>query len=239
MTFSIVALDRKSGALGVAVTTGVACVGALAPHVSERAAISTQAFVNVDLALRALHFIDLGMSLPAALDLVLEEDERADMRQVIGIGRDGRPFAHTGTQPLVWAGHQVHEDHVVAGNSLKGEVILDAVSAAYGDGGEHEFTLRLIKAIEAGQRAGGERDVEEIELHVDNSAAVIVSSPAPRAFHNLRVDAATDAVAELLRVYHAAVASAEAMEAFYKGAIVLRPTTWRLVREPLCESPEG
>jgi uncharacterized Ntn-hydrolase superfamily protein len=38
------------------------------------------------------------------------------------------------------------------------------------------------------------------------------------------------AVAELLRVYDAARASAEALEAFYDGSIVIRPLTWRIVR---------
>lgn len=233
MTFSIVARDQATGSLGVAVTTGVTCVGALAPHASDRAALSTQAYVNVDLAFRALQLLDMGVELVPALELVLDEDPGAEMRQLSAIGPTGRGFAFTGSKPLAWAGHQVHDDHVVAGNSLVGEKVLDAVSASFKAGAGTEFTLRLIQALAAGQAAGGERDVEEIELHVQNSSAVVVAAPQPRAFHNLRVDAATDAVGELLRVYQAAVASTEALEAFYGGAIEIRPATWRQVRRPV------
>jgi len=230
LTFSIVARDPDTGDLGVAVTTGVACVGALAPHASLQGAICTQAFVNVDLALRAMQLLDLGTSIRRAMDLVLEEDPGADMRQVIAIGADGTPFAHTGTKPLGWAGHRIGDGYVVAGNLLVGEVVLDAMVDRYASDTETDFTLRLIRAIAAGQAAGGEREVDKVELHVQNSAAVVVASHRPRAFHNLRVDAASDAVAELLRVYDAARASAEALEAFYDGSIVIRPLTWRIVR---------
>lgn len=230
MTYSIVARDPSTGEIGTCVTTGVACVGALAPHVSLDAAVSTQAFVNVDLGLRILELVDSGLSVPVAVRAALEVEPNVEMRQVVGIDANGNAHAFTGSKPLPWCGHQVHSDFAVAGNSLVGETVLDAMSQAFVDGAGSEFTERLINAVAAGVAAGGEREVDEIELHLQNSAAVIVASPTPRAFHNLRVDAAVDAMGELRRVYAAAVASAKSLEDFYQGAIELRPTYWRRAR---------
>ena len=229
MTFSIVARDLDTGDMGMCVTTGVACVGALAPHVSRAAAVSTQAYVNVDLGLRILQLVESGLTVPVALDASIQVEPDADMRQVVGIDAEGNVSAHTGSKALPWRGHQIHTNFAVAGNGLKGEDVLDAMSESFktSDG---EFTSRLIDAVAAGSAGGGERDdIEEIELHVQNSASVLVASSKPRAFHNLRVDAADDAMAELRRVYDAAVASAIAMESFYEGVVELRPLFWRSV----------
>lgn len=229
MTYSIVARDPATGEIGMCVTTGVACVGALASHVSLTAAVATQAYVNVDLGLRILQLVDSGLTIPVAIRAALEVEPDADMRQVVGIDSDGNTFAHSGDRALPWRGHQLHHDFAVAGNALKGEEVLDAMSQSFAVS-SGELTSRLIGAVAAGLAAGGEREVDEIQLHVQNSASALVASPKPRAFHNLRVDAADDAMAELWRVYEAAVASAVAMERFYAGAVELRPLFWRSVR---------
>lgn len=229
MTFSIVARDAATGALGVAVTTSVACVGALAPHVSRYAAVATQAYVKVDIGLAAMQLTAMGVPVDEALRCVLDHEPDVQMRQVTGIDRKGRTFAHSGKETLPYHGHVVCQDHVVAGNSLRGEEVLHAVSESYQKGDGHEFTWRLIHALAEGIRRGGERETEALESSLPSSAAVVVAAPRPRAFHNLRVDAADDAVGELERVYTEAVRSAESLERFYAGVVEIVPTYWRTV----------
>lgn len=228
MTFSIVARDSRTGALGTAVTTTVACVGALAPHVSLHAAVSTQAYVNVDLGIEAMERTAAGERVDRAIRAALAADPAAEQRQVVGIGADGTAYAHTGADVLPESGHRLGRDHAVAGNLLVSDLVLAEMSRAFEASEGDEFTGRLINALEAGLAAGGER-VSDDFAETYGSAAVLVASPHPKGFHNLRVDASLSAVADLRTVYQRAVESARALDEFYAGAITVRPVFWRRV----------
>ncbi len=230
MTFSIVARDRASGSVGVAVATTVAAVGALAPHVSLSSAVSTQAFVNVDLGIRVMELTHLGVDVEAAIRRALDTDPDAEMRQISGIGWESGAFAWTGSKVLDVSGHFVAEDHVVAGNLLTSRDVLTAMSESFAASAGEEFVSRLIAALDAGLRAGGERDSADFG-EVYGSAAVQVASRQPRAFHNLRVDASLTGIADLRQVYERALHSTIELERFYDGAIVVRPTFWRIIDE--------
>lgn len=228
MTYSIVARDSASGAMGVCVTTTVACVGALAPHVSLRAAVSTQAYVNVDLGLEILERIEDGQQIDAALHAALRADPGREQRQLVGIDSAGLTSAFTGSEVLPDSGHLLGRDHAVAGNLLASSAVLKAMSVEFERSEGREFVDRLIGSVAVGLAAGGERESEDF-AETMGSAAVIVASESPKGFHNLRVDASTDPVGDLRRVYESALASAHALDEFYAGAIVVRPTFWRRV----------
>ena len=228
MTFSIVALEKETGALGVAVATTVTCVGALAPHVSLAGAVSTQAYVNVDLGLEVMERLAVGESVESAIRHGLDADDGANMRQIVGIDHAGHGFAVTGSEVLPDSGHLVRADHAVAGNLLTSLDVLEQMSRAFTESTGDEFVSRLIGALEAGLAAGGERESADFADSY-GSAAVMIASPNPRAFHNLRVDASLTAIADLRTVYARALASTVALEDFYAGAIVVRPVTWRRI----------
>jgi uncharacterized Ntn-hydrolase superfamily protein len=229
VTYSIVALDPRTGALGACVTTTVTCVGALAPHVSLRAAVCTQAYVNVDLGLEVLERVQDGESVEAAMRAALKADPGAAQRQLIGIGADGRGYAQTGAAVLPESGHLLGDGHVVAGNLLVSRDVLTAMSERFSRSSGEEFVSRLIASVEAGLAAGGERASEDF-AETYASAAVLVADPAPQGFHNLRVDASLTPMADLRTVYERAVESARVLDEFYAGAITVRPAFWRRVR---------
>lgn len=228
MTYSIVARDAKTGDLGVCVATTVAGVGALAPQVSLRAAACSQAFVNVDLGLEIMERAEAGQSVAQAVAEAIASDPGAEQRQLIAIGADGATAGFTGQDVLPWHGHLLRVDHAIAGNLLTSSSVLEAMSRAFEERSGEEFVSRLIASVEAGLEAGGEVDAEEFKDTVA-SAAVIVASDVPKAYHNLRVDASLDPLADLRIVYNRARASAKALDDFYDGAITVRPTFWRQV----------
>jgi len=71
-----------------------------------------------------------------------------------------------------------------------------------------ELSERLMRALEAGQGAGGDKRGKQ-------SAAILVASPDPRLYHNLRVDDHTDPVPELRRVYDLVVEHSRQIEREY------------------------
>lgn len=231
MTYSIVAVDEATGDIGVCVTTTVAGVGALAPHVSLQCALSTQAYVNVDLGLEVIERTAAGQGVDNALNDALAADKGAEQRQVVAIDWSGNATAFTGSEVLDWSGHLIGVNHAVAGNLLTGPEVLQAMSETFIAQKDDEFVARLIASVDAGLAAGGEVDAEEFKDTVA-SAAVMVASRKPKGYHNLRVDASLTPVSDLRRVYELAKNSFEALDDFYDGAIEIRPTFWRRVWEP-------
>lgn len=192
-TFSVVAHDPQEGAFGVAVSTARPCVGSLVPFVSLRGAIATQARVNPELGRQGLRLLELGLSVEEALGVLLNRDAQRDMRQVHGVDARGA-WAFTGEACVPWAGHRSEAHFSVAGNMLTGPEVLAAMAEAMRRSPDLPLEERLLRALEAGQAAGGDRRGKE-------SAALLVASPQPRLSHNLRVDDSPDPVAELRRLH--------------------------------------
>ncbi|MBI4241435.1 MAG: DUF1028 domain-containing protein [Candidatus Rokubacteria bacterium] len=192
----MVARSSDSRELGVAVSTAVPAVGALVPHVSLKGAIATQATVNIHLGLDGLQLLDRGVPLGVALEGLLRADPRSELRQVHGIDAAGIQFVHTGAECVPWAGHLTGPNHSVAGNMLVGEETIRAMSRAFvaTEASGADLAERLLTALDAGQAAGGDKRGKQ-------SAALLVASPEPRFYHNLRVDDHPDPVAELRRLF--------------------------------------
>lgn len=206
-TFSMVARDERDGSYGVVVSTARPNVGSLVPFVSLNGAIATQARVNTDLGRKGIALVDAGVAVNVALKALLESDDDRALRQVHGIGASGA-FTFTGEECVSWAGHHVGDTYSVAGNMLAGADVIDAMAAAFETGVGEELSERLLRALEAGQRAGGDKRGKQ-------SAALLVASPTPRLYHNLRVDDHTDPVAELRRIHSVAEEQSRQIEQEY------------------------
>jgi uncharacterized Ntn-hydrolase superfamily protein len=202
-TFSIVAYCPRTGDFGVGVSTARPAVGAAVPWVSARAAVATQAKTNTELGRRALVLIEQGESVRSALTTLLDGDPERERRQVHGVDRDG-VFVHTGRDAQPWCGHRPGETWSVAGNLLAGPEVLAAMADAFVASEALELPERLVRALEAGQAAGGDKRGKQ-------SAALLVASSNPRPTHNLRVDDHADPVAELRRLHDLVVRHTETL----------------------------
>lgn len=188
-TFSIAAIDSETSQTGVAVTTGIAGVGAVCPYVNERAAVVTQSFTKTSHGANALEFVDRGVPLDAVCDVLIDTDDYASYRQLHGIQKDGSTYVHTGSDCVPWNGAQSYETHTVAGNMLVGEGVIEAIATAFTDA-NGELADRLVTALEAGQKAGGDKRGKV-------SAALLVHAPTPQRYHNLRIDLSEEPVVDL------------------------------------------
>jgi uncharacterized Ntn-hydrolase superfamily protein len=195
MTFSIVAHCPRTGQLGVAVSTAVPAVGAMCPYVKAGVgAVSTQSWVNPYLAIEALDLIMQGRSGPEALDAVLERDGAKDLRQIGVVDAQGRAASWSGRGCTQWFGHIVDEHFAVQGNMLVGEATITGMAAAFRDSAGLDLSERLLRALEAGQAAGGDKRGRQ-------SASLKVYAGEDYALWDLRVDEHAYPIAELRRVY--------------------------------------
>src|SRR3954449_11734008 len=104
-TFSIVAIDPKTGDLGVAVASRYFAVGSVVPWAEAGVgAIATQADVNVGYGPRGLELLRQGLTAQQVLDKLLAEDKfpGVDGRQLAIIDAKGNVVTHTGTAAPNW-----------------------------------------------------------------------------------------------------------------------------------------
>lgn len=198
MTFSIVARDPKTQALGVAVATAVPAVGSVVPHVQlDVAAIATQAQTSTFYGTEGLRLISKGLSPHDALKRMLIKDKDREKRQVIIIDVQGRTAAFTGKETESYRGHHIGRDCVAAGNMLQASGVVIAMTQAFAKE-RANLAERLLAALEAGQQAGGDkRGLLSAALKVGDRRWKESSRP----MLDLRVDAHLEAVEEMRRVY--------------------------------------
>ena len=205
-TFSIAAIDPRTGESGVAVTTRVPCVGNGVPWVRAGVgAVATQANTRTEYGTELLDAISGGEAPSAALSRLLVRDSAAASRQIGVIGHDGRSAQHTGARAQPWAGHRAGTNYVTQGNLLVSAAVIDAVARAFeaSEGQPRHLADRLIEALAAGQAQGGDARKGRTQ-----SAAVIVADPRDgrsrrpdRVTVNISICEHPEPVAELRRVY--------------------------------------
>ena len=203
MTFSIVALDRETGDLGVAVASKFIAAGSVVPWVRLGAgAVATQSWANVKFGPVILYLLEKGYSPRRAVEMVLTGDPRREMRQIGVVSASGEAYAFTGRDCIEYAGHIVGDGYSVQGNILAGEEVLEAMARAY-ESTKGELVDRLLAALKAGDDAGGDRRGKQ-------SAAVIVyrrcggyggCEEGVDKYVDLRVDDHRDPVNELIRLF--------------------------------------
>lgn len=206
-TFSIAAVDPRTGESGVAVTTRVPCVGNGVPWVRAGVgAVATQATTRTEYGNELLDRLAAGTAPAEALRQLLAADSASAQRQVGVIAMDGRSAQHTGAGTLPWSGHRAGRHYVTQGNILVGPEVLAAVAASFeaSEGAPRHLADRLIDALAAGHAAGGDRRRGRTQ-----SAAVIVADPRPgrsrradKVTANINVCEHPEPVAELRRVYN-------------------------------------
>jgi uncharacterized Ntn-hydrolase superfamily protein len=84
-------------------------------------------------------------------------DPVAQNRQLGIVDRRGRVASYTGSRCLPWAGGMCGPSYAVQGNLLAGPQVVEAMADAYEAGTGLPFTVRLVRALVAGDEAGGDR----------------------------------------------------------------------------------
>jgi uncharacterized Ntn-hydrolase superfamily protein len=202
-TFSIVAADPATGQLGVAVQSKFPAVGAIVPAARAKVgAVATQSLANVAWKEDALRLLSEGVAADEVLRRLVAADPGADDRQIGLVDARGNAAAFTGKRCFDHASHLVGKGYAVQGNILVGRATLEGMARAYEaarDAGR-PLAERLLSALAAGQRAGGDRRGQE-------SAALLVVKPGGGyggtgdVWVDLRVDDHPRPIEELTRLY--------------------------------------
>jgi uncharacterized Ntn-hydrolase superfamily protein len=204
MTYSIVARDPQSGRFGIAVQSHFLGVGPVVPWLEAGVgAVATQASVNVAFGPIGLELLRDGSSAEQTVAALVASDENPQVRQLGVVDPQGRAAAHTGSETIPAAGHLVRDGFTVQGNLLRNDTCWPAMATAYEEGlaDGAPFVERLLRALEAAEREGG-------DVRGRQSAAIMVVDAAlhPTAWRghglvmDMRIEDHEDPVPELRRI---------------------------------------
>ena len=198
-TYSIVAMDRKTNQIGVAVQSHWFAVGALCPWIeSGVGVITTQSMVEVSYGPKGLALLRGGKPAQQALNELLEADDGKELRQVAVVDAQGNVAAHTGKRCIAEAGHQIGDSFSAQANMMLNNTVWSAMASAF-ENSQGNLANRLLSALQAAQEAGG-------DIRGKQSASLLVSenvkddTPWKNIFSDLRVDDHPDPILELKRL---------------------------------------
>ena len=167
-TWSIVAVDPKTREVGAAAASCIYSADFPIESISElvpgTGAVVAQALSNLAARSTIADAIARGESPAAALAAATAPgaDERlgidlSRLRQYGAVTFEAGPVSYTGTWNGDWAGARAGSGVSVQGNILRGPAVVDAALSAFEEGGKACLAERLVAALEAGARAGGDR----------------------------------------------------------------------------------
>lgn len=221
MTYSIAALDERSGQLGVGVASRYLCVGRSVPFGRPGVGVvATQAFVDTRYAPRILDQLERGLDAGAALEAALALDRGAAERQVAVVAIDGSCAVHTGDECHPEAEHARAAGVCAQGNMLARPGTADAMVAAFRES-DDDLAGRLLAALHAGERHGGDaRGRQSAALLVIEGAGH--DALADGVCVDLRVDDASEPLSELGRLL-ALQRGYDEIEHVFTGGLVTGP----------------
>ncbi len=199
-TFSIVACDLEAGEWGVAVQSKFLAVGAVVPWAQANVgAVATQAWANTSYGPEGLRLMASGLSAQEALDRLIAGDPDHAHRQVGLVDAQGRAATFTGEECMAWAGGRTGPGYACQGNILVGPETVNAMAETF-EATSGTLAERLLAALAAGQRAGGDRRGQQ-------SAALLIVKPQGGyggfndRYIDLRVDDHPQPIEELSRLF--------------------------------------
>jgi uncharacterized Ntn-hydrolase superfamily protein len=218
VTYSIVARDRETGDLGVAVQSQAFNTGAAVPWARPGVgAVATQSFTDRRYGWRGLELLADGTGVQDALAQLRKGDPLVELRQVGMMGADGTTAQWTGAHCVRDAGHVRGGDWIAQANMVASPRVWESMGEAF-DAAGGELALRLMAALEAAEDAGG-------DWRGRGGAAIVVVAAEGEPWErvvDLRVEEGERSLVELRRLTERALAYRAAGRAPHERAAIGR-----------------
>ena len=191
MTFSIAGRCARTGMLGAVVTTSTMAVGSRCAWAEANVgAVLTQHRTDPRLGPAILALLKEGASPEAAIHKLEQSEPGFGWRQLAVVAADGRGAVFSGSKITSVQNARTGRNCAAAGNILRSPGVVDAMVTSFEASEDQPLAERLMRAIEAGQAAGG-------EWKQLKSAALLVVHRERFPFVDLRVDLHAQPLVEL------------------------------------------
>jgi uncharacterized Ntn-hydrolase superfamily protein len=198
MTYSVAAVDRDAGLMGVAVQSHWFAVGAVVPSAAPGIGVlATQANSDLTAGRRGLELLAFSRSAEQTLAGLLNGNPRAAVSQIAVLDITGQAAVHTGARCIAEAGHRSGAGWSVQANMMLRPTVPDAMATAWAEGAGVALAARMLNVLRAAEAEGG-------DVRGQQSAAMLVVSLRPDepldTILDVRIDDSADPLAELERL---------------------------------------
>jgi uncharacterized Ntn-hydrolase superfamily protein len=198
VTYSVAAVDRDAGLMGVAVQSHWLAVGAIVPWAAAGTGVlATQANSDLTAGRRGLELLASSRSAAQTLAGLLGDDPRAAVSQIAVLDATGQAAVHTGGRCVAEAGHRAGDGWSVQANMMLRPTVPDAMAAAWAGSSGVPLAARMLTVLRAAQAEGGDVRGQQ------SAAMLIVSLRAGEPLDTIldvRVDDHGDPLTELERL---------------------------------------
>jgi uncharacterized Ntn-hydrolase superfamily protein len=196
VTYSIVARDKQTGELGVAVQSRAFNTGAVVPWGAPGVGVvATQSYTEMSYGPLGLDLLRGGKSPAEALAELVAADDDSAYRQVAILDAQGRVAVHVGESCIPAAGFAAGDGFSAQANMVDSERVWQAMAEAF-EGSEGPLAERLLSALDAAEEAGG-------DWRGRQAGGILVVGPEGQPWKrevDLRVDDHADPLGELRRL---------------------------------------
>ena len=158
-TWSIIAVDRITGEVGI---VGASCtfdVSGIASIVPGKGAIVVQAGSNYYARMKGVELMESDASLKAILEAMSSKEFNPESQQygLILLNDNNVPLVFSGQKISDWSGSKIGDNFAVLGNILVDEKVIENAFEAFDNGRDKSLAERLMLALKAGEMAGGDK----------------------------------------------------------------------------------
>ena len=156
-TYSIIAIDEKTGEMAVGVQSHWFSVGTIVSWVkSGVGVVATQSFVNPAYGPEGIKLMESGVSAENALNQLVSEDDSREYRQVAMLDVNGSIKAFTGEKCIISAGQYIGKNFSVQANMMLNDKVVPSMKKAFEENFKLPLAERIIKVFEAAEKSGGD-----------------------------------------------------------------------------------
>ncbi|WP_430413068.1 DUF1028 domain-containing protein [Kordia sp.] len=185
-TWSIIAVDRKTGEIGI---VGASCtfdVSGIASIVPGKGAIVVQAGSDYFARMKGVELMKKDIPLKEILSAMKNKKFTPERQQygLIVLDSKSKPLVYSGSEIKDWNGAQLSNDFAVMGNILTDSQVISKAYKAFDENRDKSLAARLMLALKAGEKAGGDK---RCGTQYARSAFLMVYKPKDGAIIKLAV----------------------------------------------------
>ena len=183
MTFSLLGYCERTGAFGGAITTSDLAVGSRCLRLAHgKGAFLSQHRTDSRLGDAGIAHLAAGKNAETAIQEVCASSPDIDWRQLGALDAKGQTAIYHGRRMYSIYSHSIAPGCLALGNILDNDHVTNAMATAFAADPDLHLAEKLLRALEAGEQAGGE------VAGTLKSAALQVTGAHGIATYDLRVD---------------------------------------------------
>lgn len=185
-TWSIIAVDRKTGEIGI---VGASCtfdVSGIASIVPGKGAIVVQAASNYFARMKGVGLMNQDLDIDKILEAIMDKEFQPERQQYgLILLKDGtQPLVYSGSEIKSWNGQKLGDDFAAMGNILVGQQVITDAFDAFNTNRDKSLAERLMLSLKAGEQAGGD---SRCDTQYARSAFIMVYNPKDDAIFKMAI----------------------------------------------------